>query len=143
MLELEWIIGVVAVVVAYNGFFCADFQNLRQAGAPVGAPVRLGLLAADLPWTRPEGVPLCSCSRHTRAVIDLHCGRVKLLILYFIIIVVAVHIAAVSAAIVNRGCIVAGRISLRACTKYRSVIVHSDWQVNFDFIETDHICSSV
>ena len=104
MRQLErLVVHVVVVIGAYNGFFGPNFGDQGQTCGPIGAPVLLRLLgAADLPWPRSESISLGTCPRDTVAMVDLHGGRVAILVLYFVVICAAIHIAAVSTAVFER-----------------------------------------
>ena len=103
MRKLERLVVHVVVIGAYNGFFGPNFGDQGQTCGPIGAPVWLRLVGADdLPWTRSESISLGTCPRHAIAMVDLHGGRVAILVLYLVVICVAIHIAAVSTAIFER-----------------------------------------
>ena len=107
MRQLERLVVHVVVIGSYNGFLGPKLGDQGQACGPIGAPVWLRLVGADdLPWTRSERISLGTCSRDAIAMVDLHGGRVAILVLYFVVICVAIHIAAVSTAIFERSSLV-------------------------------------
>ena len=89
----------------------------------------------DVSWPGAKGASLGARASHAIAVVDLHGGRVAILILYLIVIIITIHVATRSTGVIKLW------VSHELLRSSRSRCIIVMWKLDFDFIETDRFRS--